>query len=1179
MNYLDIQKSACAKILGLLIGGLLPGAVLAGSQTRSSSFEYDPATGLLVKEIIEPNNPQLRLETSYVYDAFGNKTQATTSSPATGTAAIATRGSSTSYDGLGQFPVSSTNALNQAESKVFNASFGQMTSLTGPNGLSTAWEYDSFGRKVLEKRADGTQTKLTYSYCNPAPTGPISMYCPPLAVYVVETTPLDKNGVAMGSWVQTYYDQLNREVKTITPGFDGSSAIYRDTEYDNLGRVYRTSRPYYSNQTPQWTVIYYDAIGRIKDTVSPDNNHVIVDYNGLTNTVTNALGQTQKKTNDAVGHLAQVVDNANNSISYLYDAFDNLIQTSDPKGNLIQFHYDLRGRKTQMFDPDMGVWNYEYDALGALTKQTDAKNQAVSISYDVLGRMTRRAEPDLVSTWSYDSCDKGIGKLCVAAADNGYNRTISYDSLGRPSSTATSIDALYTSSVTYDPNNGRALTQSYPNGLVLKYGYTPLGYLSEIRNNSSNALYWQANTMDAEGHLLQQTYGNNVVTQQVYEASTGRLKNIYAGPGNVVQNFAFDYNALGNLNTRSDANQSLSESFLYDALNRLTSSSVNSAGAGLVTQTYAYNELGNVTARSGVGSYYYGVINNKPHALTQIALAAGGTLNYVYDANGNLTSEVQRDAGNNVIATKGRTETYTSFNMPLAMSAPGGTNLNFVYGPEHQRSKFIANSGTTIYLNPDQSGGLLFEKETKANGAVEYRNFITAAGQVIAVAKQTTVGGVPTVSYLHRDNMGSTTAVTSESGAVLERLAYEPYGKRRFAAGNTDTNNSVTGANTNRGYTNHEHLEALGLIHMNGRVYDPALGRFMSADPVIQATDNLQSYNRYSYVMNTPFMYTDPTGFSAWTDFRDKWVRPIAAIAVAYYLGPSFAGNWVFGSDVATTVVAGGISGAVSSGNAQGFFQGALSAGLFYGAGSVADSWSGNALSGTFERTVTHAVAGCVSAAASGGACGSGALSAGFAEGVGGNLPKLGLEADLVKHAVIGGVGSVLGGGKFANGAATGAFGYLFNYLQHGRDLTDPEGKKIVDNAATWKDTPYATAGTALAGEAAVQGVGADCSGSTCKIYDQVGDAYKYKSSGAFAAAAAREGFPFRQLSTNEALQAGDIILFNGHMAIYAGQATNGNDLMWTARGAGRPYIEMPVKYWGSKPVGYYRYQVPGGGH
>jgi len=226
-----------------------------------------------------------------------------------------------------------------------------------------------------------------------------------------------------------------------------------------------------------------------------------------------------------------------------------------------------------------------------------------------------------------------------------------------------------------------------------------------------------------------------------------------------------------------------------------------------------------------------------------------------------------------------------------------------------------------------------------------------------------------------------------------------------------------------------------------------------------------------------------------------------------------------------------------------------------------------------------HGVVGCVTSVIGGGKCGPGALSAAFSKAA---TPWTGQIRDplagTMVSAVIGGTASELGGGKFANGASTAAFGYLFNWLAHGRDLTRAEEQKIVDDAATWKDTPYASRGTALAGAGAVQGVGADCSGSTYKIYDQVGDTYKYKWTGEFAAAAAQEGFPFRQLSTNEVPQPGDVVLFKEHMAIYAGQDNSGNDLMWTARRAGKDYIEMPIKSWGSKPIGYYRYQVPDGG-
>ncbi|EJL90061.1 RHS repeat-associated core domain protein containing protein, partial [Herbaspirillum sp. CF444] len=563
------------------------------------------------------------------------------------------------------------------------------------------------------------------------------------------------------------------------------------------------------------------------------------------------------KIKNSQGQLVKVIDPQNNSLTYQYDAIGNLIATTDPKGNIVSLSYDLRGRKTQMVDPDMGTWIYEYNAFGELTKQTDAKGQVTSMVYDKLGRMISRAEADLVSSWTYDNCTKGIGKLCSSTADNGYLKSNTYDSLGRGSSTTTTIDTTYTSSATYDAN-GRINTVTYPTGLTVQYVYTTLGYLKEVRNSQTNALLWRADTQNALGQLLQQTYGNNVVTQQVFEATTGRLKNIYAGAGNNVQNFSYAYDYLGNLVSRTDGNQNLTETFLYDSLNRLTNAVVNSPAAGLSSTNYTFDNLGNITNRSDMGTYAYGNANDKPHGLKELNFINGGKLQYSYDANGALISEVAIDSTGQVIANRGRNEVYTSFGMPQAIGAPG-ISLAFAYGPEHQRVKQIAPAATTIYLHPDNTGGLFYEKDIKTDGTIEHKQYITAGGQVIALIKL--VGSTQTIRYMHRDQLGSTTTITDEQGNAIERLAYEPFGKRRFPAGNTDNAGEIVGQNTDRGFTNHEHLEELGLIHMNGRIYDPAIGRFMSADPYIQASDNIQSYNRYAYVFNNPLNSTDPTGY------------------------------------------------------------------------------------------------------------------------------------------------------------------------------------------------------------------------------------------------------------------------------------------------------------------------------
>jgi RHS repeat-associated protein len=171
-------------------------------------------------------------------------------------------------------------------------------------------------------------------------------------------------------------------------------------------------------------------------------------------------------------------------------------------------------------------------------------------------------------------------------------------------------------------------------------------------------------------------------------------------------------------------------------------------------------------------------------------------------------------------------------------------------------------------LNGEDSLGLTYEKEIRTNGTTENKHYVSAGGMVFALftSRTGTLNGLPvtTTSYFHKDHLGSIAAITDETGAVTERLAYDPWGKRRFintTPGLTDKLDALVGIKTDRGYTEHEHLDEMGIINMNGRIFDPLIGRFMSADPFIQAPYNLKSFNRYSYVWNNPLVMFDPTGF------------------------------------------------------------------------------------------------------------------------------------------------------------------------------------------------------------------------------------------------------------------------------------------------------------------------------
>jgi RHS repeat-associated protein len=195
-------------------------------------------------------------------------------------------------------------------------------------------------------------------------------------------------------------------------------------------------------------------------------------------------------------------------------------------------------------------------------------------------------------------------------------------------------------------------------------------------------------------------------------------------------------------------------------------------------------------------------------------------------------------------------------------------------------------------LNGEDSLGLSYEKELKTNvngtatsvGITEHKHYLQAGGITFAMftMRHATTGGtlavpalptatatVPaiqpsTISYLHHDQLGSIVAITDQQGAVVERLAYDPWGKRRFVNGQPDKLDAITGQYIDRGFTMHEHLDEMGVINMNGRIYDPLIGRFMSADPIIQSPYNLNSFNRYSYVWNNPLKFFDPAGFEVW---------------------------------------------------------------------------------------------------------------------------------------------------------------------------------------------------------------------------------------------------------------------------------------------------------------------------
>ncbi|VEN74550.1 hypothetical protein EPICR_40132 [Candidatus Desulfarcum epimagneticum] len=426
-----------------------------------------------------------------------------------------------------------------------------------------------------------------------------------------------------------------------------------------------------------------------------------------------------------------------------------------------------------------------------------------------------------------------------------------------------------------------------------------------------------------------------------------------------------------------------------------------------------------------MGTYVYGENSAGPHAVT-----SAGSHTFQYDDNGNMIRKTTTSGQ----TTETMSIDWTSFDKP-SLFTKGDIKNAFFYGPDRARyKKTVTRDGVaesvTVYIGKD------YEKVTE-NGQDVHKYFVYAEGQLAAVHKK--IGNAPgETRYMHRDSLGSIDTVTNGLGDVEEKMAYAPFGSPRSLDGQSvDFSLSFT----NRGFTGHEHIDDMGIIHMNGRVYDPEIGRFMSPDTFIQDPYSSQSFNRYTYCLNNPLQYTDPSGH-----FFGCIVAAIVAIATNPVVVGIAAGA-LAGAAIGAAV--GGAMAAINGGDVLeamkgGAISGAIFGGIHFipGMGEVGTAFS------SFGQAMVHGAGGALSGAITASINGSDldmamvtvAIGAGVAKYVGGkffhgkSFPKELAGRTLVGGAT-GGIGAEIYGGDFGNGftngmanaAVTAAIGFLCN--------------------------------------------------------------------------------------------------------------------------------------------------------
>lgn len=828
-------------------------SLTGASVTRTTTATYNQTTGLIATKIIEPNST-FELDTSYARNAFGLvQTQTDTwtdpscslaSWPDASCVTAKTRVFTTIWDAKGRYVVTTQDPLLHMTNFAFDAGTGARLSETDPNQLTTTWTVDAFGRQATQTQPDGTRSTSTIKQCAGDCTANATV------AMIVDTS---IGGVRSAAPVIVYTDSAGHAVLHKTWGFDGR-AILAEQTYDDHGRPDYTNRPHYDQETAYIaTYQQYDNFDRVVTLSSPDEQGTLhpatTSYQGTNRVLTNLLGQARTETRNVLDQIVKVTDALGGTTTFGYEPFGALTSTIDPGKNTSSILYDRLGRRIELHDPDLGFIEYKVDPIGQTYAQISPIQRPVGKRtanvFDLSGRMTARYETDLVSHWIYDTATYGVGQLAEAytgATEAGadYKRVHTYDQYGRPATTTQKLsDGSYLAHTVYD-SLGRLSRQEYQRGTDAVKGYdlqyNGMGYLYAVGRNGLQL--WQATAQDAAQQVLNSALGNGLAQTRVYNAYTGRMSSGTLTQGaNALLTEGYMYDLIGSMLHRSQywSDTGFMEDFTYDKLNRLQTSTLNSQQL-----LYQYDGTGNLTAK-GAAIYTYPVQGSsvQPHAVQSVSGISGA---FAYDADGNQTN------GN------GRFVCWTSFDMPSVIALGGtradcsdGTKATFTYGTEHQRLRQIRGDGTTVVYAGAQ------EVETNASGVTVKTYWPNGIGVEIDKPGATT----SELHWTHKDRLDSVIGLTGTSGTLAsqDKLSYDPWGKRR--------DGDVSKLTDDRGFTGQEMLDQVGLVHMNGRVYDPVVGRFLSGDPLVQDPTNGQNYNRYSYVLNNPTNLTDPTGFAA----------------------------------------------------------------------------------------------------------------------------------------------------------------------------------------------------------------------------------------------------------------------------------------------------------------------------
>lgn len=825
-------------------------------------------------------------------DAFGHPTELKSSIYDVQDQKNYNRTTTQTYTASGRFILSKTNLLGEKTEYKWDEEQGVLESEKSRLG-TTSYKYDDFGNLIQTTLPNGIIAAKTVQWAttNDPVVGAV--------MYRYEET----SGSAP---VKTWLDKQGRVILTETYGlYDNKKKKYVESVYWPDGKLKKLSEPYFEGIISSdilWNQFEYDDYGRITKETKPSGNAYSTTYVEKV-TTKNSPGETTITTLDNAG---RILSSNVNGKTVAYEYYPNgLLKNSTPEGGqAVTMRYNLQGKRTRITDPDAGVIRTEYNAWGELyleRQRIHAIGDSISTEniYDkatgLLKSIVRNGE---TTKYTYDE----QYRVSSIEITNKHKQSFVYDNWDRATSTTEVIgNKTFITSRSYD-DFGRISRETFPSGYYTENKYDKYSNLIEVKDSKNHNIRTLLEE-NAKGQTVRVSKGGKITTYG-YNA-LGLTTSIVA---NNVISLGYSYDAKFNLDIRTETHDGVEwkEQMHYDPINRLSSWTVYKDVVSQQSFSMSYDDqqqtvLGNILTKSSIinGTMFYG--GQKPVNFQAPSIVPGPhAISGIKDV---LNT-------NNIIPTNNLAVTYTDFKK-IATLSEGNKYYELTYGVDDERRRSIYTDGTGANLTRYYQGN--YEQEVDAGGNVREIHYLSGAIYTVS----TTVTGVKTENfyYSYTDFQGSLTALVKEDGTI-ERYAYDPWGARRDPNDWTKKD-SRTSWTVNRGYTGHEHLDAFGIINMNGRVYDPVTAQFFSPDPYVQAPGNWLNYNRYAYCYGNPYKYTDPSG---------EFIVPIIIGAIiGAYIGGSVANSnmdptkWNFSSGKTWGYMIGGaLIGGLSGGLAYG---------------------------------------------------------------------------------------------------------------------------------------------------------------------------------------------------------------------------------------------------------------------